>query len=179
MKAVAIDKYRPTFFEWPKEYGEGEDAELCMVALGTFFGEPAWTDGNILMAGPAPHDATRAAIEFASVEKRCLLETLRLIRPIGVVFDGHYNVLLFDDLSTVQAKYYRLVMETWPAAEFFGDGHDRQITARSQGKTVAALMPLRKDNRDDFAAALQSANAVESQSVTDSSKERQPQKENA
>ena len=177
MKAVTIDKYRPTFFDWPKEYGEGEDAELCVIVLGTFFGEPAWTDGHILMAGEAPHDATSKPVDFASVEKRCLLESLKVIRPLGVVADTRYNVVLFDDLSTVQSKYYRLVVEAWPDAEFFGDGHARQITARSQGKPVAALMPIGCEARDQYAALLQSANAEKSQPVTDNPEERQLQKE--
>jgi hypothetical protein len=155
MKAVRIEDYRPVFFGWP----EDDDDDPFYIAVGEAFGGKAWTDGHILMAGEAPNAPTATkSPDFAPVEKRCHLDSLKKLVPFGVVDDGYNIVLVFDDLSTVQAKYYQLVVERWPDAEFFGDGHDRQITARdSSGNPVAALMSLLRGNRKELRAAIENS----------------------
>jgi len=161
VKAVRIQDYRPVFFGWPKYYNEDE-GDLSMVVTGVFFGQPAWSDGHILMLGPPPHDPTREMLPFTKIEGRCESGVLRKICPFGIVEDGPYTALIFDDNSRVQAKYYNLVIEKWPDAEFFGSGHDQQITARSQGVPVAALMPLRPHgNIDVYRNAIEASGAEE------------------
>jgi hypothetical protein len=140
MKAVTIENYFPVYFSWPV----GAEDDPFMIRVGEAFGEKVWTDGHVMMIGEPPQPVTdERALDFERATRTATRQTLLRLTPVGVCDTGIYTALVFDTGPTIQARYYNLIRERWPDVEWYGDHENESVICKSDGKTVAMVMPIR------------------------------------
>jgi hypothetical protein len=169
MRHVLIADYRPTWFDWKSE------SSPYYMKRGTMDGLPAWTDAHVMCLGepPVPIEDN---YDFTSVVAMGKRATLTPVKPLGVIEAEGRTVLVFETGIFIQVKFFNLIRERWPDVEWFGDGRDKSVAAHSEGKLVALVMPIKMDDPEFLLDTLQSANAGNLQTVTDTPEERQKQK---
>lgn len=147
-----ISEYSNTFWEWEtRARASCHDFQVC-----TINGERAWTDGRILCLGTPPGPVRDTPIEVKHMD-RLLKEAEREmyeLKPIAVVEMGSERpVILFESRHVIQAIFFNVVREKWPAVRFFAsDDHTKPIVARvripvfGHETLVALIMGMRTDD---------------------------------
>lgn len=159
---IRIEDYRPFWHHWMVH--ESDDQSWW---VGDFNGSPAWSDGKVLMQGKLPlppnvQDSKQMAFDKTPTVLSALAASrtgLRTITPVAFARLGDYHCVVFSDGHVIQEKYFYLLREAWPEAEWFGDDDSRDnhqpIVIRNEGSVVALLMAVR--NHGNEAAAILTA----------------------
>jgi hypothetical protein len=134
--------------------------------LGKLDGTPVWSNGHVMFPGDPPFSGG-AFLSDRSCQHAIDVSdpgNMPEVKPVAVCHDGDTVVVWFDDGQTVlDHRYFRMVLERWPAARFYSKpkGLMHHVRIEDQSKRVALVARINADLLDPPArlvALLQSAN---------------------
>jgi len=176
---VRIEDYRPFWEAFRRD-------QEWTAFTGLLDGEPAWSDGHVLMLGDPPPSADTpqdAPLHmFDGPLEKAKRETLKPIEPLAVTTIGKYRVVVFSDGHIVDVRFWRLLNERWRHAIWLGDEYSHcelpttlisPMAIRDGEKLVAVVMAMKTDSYADINAVLaelQNANRSDSKQSTEAEK---------
>jgi hypothetical protein len=169
---VPIREYVPGFFS---------STPMEKAWLGEMNGQPAWTDGSVMLLGSPPRGFFEIAgtTIFEPVVSKADREVEKIV-PVAVSDLIPSGVVIFSNGWIVKTKYYILVRRTFGTVEWLGDDQSKSDNSKpvlvktSNGKLVALVCGMRAtDWSHEIKAILQSANAGESLPTKELPEERQ------
>lgn len=169
---VPIREYVPGFFS---------STPMEKAWLGEMNGQPAWTDGSVMLLGSPPRGffGIAGTKRFDPIVSKADREVKKIV-PVAVSGLIPSGVVIFSNGWIVKPKYYVLVRRTFGTVEWLGDDQSKSDNSKpvlvktSNGTLVALVCGMRApDWSDEIKAILQSANAAKSLPGNESPEERQ------